>query len=172
MRTNSRYRQQRGLSPFKASLGYQLPLLDHQEEKVVVQSVHAHFQRCKRIWRQVHATLLHSFSLVQRQANCCRVPAPTYQPGQRVCLSFKDLLLETESRMLAPQFMGPFEVNQVVNPAAVCLKLPASFNIHLTFHVSWVKPVKECKLSPTAEDPSVSHLQSTGLYSLRILVIH
>lgn len=80
--------------------------------------------------------------------------------------------METESRKLVPQFVGPFEVNQMVNPAAVCLMLPASFNIHLTFHFSWVKPVKECKLSPTAEDPSVSHPvdPSRPLMGLRLAV--
>lgn len=166
MRTTSGCRQHRGLSPFMASLGYQLPLFDHQEKEVVVPSVHVNFQCCKRIWIQVRATLLHSFFQVKRQADRCRVPELKYQPGQRVWLSSKDLLLQTESRKLAPQFVGPFEVNQLINLAVVHLKLRASLIIHLTFHVSLVKPVRECKLSLTAEDPSVPHRQSTGLHSL------
>lgn len=42
----------------------------------------------------------------------------------------------------------------MVNMAAVLkLKLPVSVNVHLMFHVSWVKPVKESNLSPASDDP-------------------
>lgn len=40
----------------------------------------------------------------------------------------------------------------MVNAAAVHLRLPASLNVHPTFHVLWVKPVRESALSPTTED--------------------
>lgn len=33
------------------------------------------------------------------------------------------------------------------------LRLPTSLKVHLTFHVSRVKPVKESELSPVAEKP-------------------
>lgn len=67
--------------------------------------------------------------------------------GQRVWLCSKNLPLQTEARKLTPRFVGPFEVVQMVNPAAVHLKLPASLNIHPTLHVSRVKLVRESELS-------------------------
>lgn len=65
----------------------------------------------------------------QQQANQHQTPAPSSR------LSTKDLSLQVKSRELVPQFMGPFEVERVVNPAAVCLKLPQVFKIHPTFHI-------------------------------------
>lgn len=35
------------------------------------------------------------------------------------------------------QFVGPFEVEWMVNAAAVQLKLPASINVHPTFTLAW-----------------------------------
>lgn len=62
-------------------------------------------------------------------------------------LSSKDLPLQVESRKLASRCVGPLEVEHMVNPAAVRLKLPASLRIHPTFLVSRVKPVLESKLA-------------------------
>lgn len=50
-------------------------------------------------------------------------PALTYQHGQRVWLSSRDLPLQTKSSKLAPRFVGLFEVDQVVNTAAVLFGL-------------------------------------------------
>ena len=57
------------------------------------------------------------------------------------------------SKKLSPRFIGPFEVEAIVNPTAVCLKLPASLQIHPTFHVSQLKPVSTSTLCPPAVAP-------------------
>lgn len=62
-------------------------------------------------------------------ADCHRAPAPCYSPGQRVWLSSKDLPLQVESRKLAPRFVGPFEVEQIINPAAVRFMLLPSMKV-------------------------------------------
>lgn len=80
-------------------------------------------------------------------------PSTPLQPGQCVWPSTKDLLLQVESRKLASWFVGPFEVEQIVNPVAVRLKFPALLKVHPTFHVSRVRPVVESNLSPLADDP-------------------
>ncbi|XP_061628312.1 uncharacterized protein LOC133477511 [Phyllopteryx taeniolatus] len=73
-----------------------------------------------------------------------------YKVGQTVWLSFRDLPLQTESRKLTPRFIGPFPITELINPTSVQLKLPQALKIHPTFHLSLLKPVSTCALSPSA----------------------
>ncbi|XP_029691849.1 uncharacterized protein [Takifugu rubripes] len=140
-----------GLFAFIISLGYQPPLFEVQEDEVP--SVQANIQWCRRVCRQVRAALLWASRHSQRQANRRQTPAPSYQPGQKVWLSTKDLPLQVESQKLAPHFVGPCKVEQVVNLAAVRLKLPPAFKDTPTFLVSKVKPVAELDLVLPSKPP-------------------
>lgn len=142
-----------GMSPFSASLGYQSPLFEFQEDKVAVPSVRANLQRCRRIWKQARTAFLRSSLRSQRQADRDRAPAPSYTAGQKVWLSTRDLPPQVEARKLALRFVGPFEGDRMVNPVAVHLYLPASLNVHPTFHISQVKPVQESALVPPPASP-------------------
>ncbi|KAK3560479.1 hypothetical protein QTP86_009609 [Hemibagrus guttatus] len=59
--------------------------------------------------------------------------------GQRVWLSTQYLKLKLRCRKLSPKFIGPFEIVRQVNPVYYRLRLPASYRICLTFHVSLLK---------------------------------
>ena len=113
----------------------------------------AHMRRCRRTWRRARSALLRATNRSQHQANRRRTPAPQYTPGQRVWLWSKDLPSKVDSRKLAPRFVGPFEIESLVNPCAVRLKLPSSLRVHPTFHVSQVKPVSTSPLSPPTKAP-------------------
>lgn len=91
-------------------------------------------------------TLLRTVETYRTNAKRRRVPAPSYQVGQRVWRSTANLHLGMENKKLAPLFVGPFPFSKVVNPVAVHLRLPRPLCIHLTFHVSKVKPVNPCAL--------------------------
>ena len=97
--------------------------------------------------------LLRTHGQNRRLADRWHTPALEYEPGQRVWLSAKDIPLSVTSKKLSPRFIGPFEVEVIVNPTAVRLKLPALLGIHPTFYVSQLKPVSTSTLCPPAVAP-------------------
>ena len=151
-----------GLSPFMCSLGYQPPLFPSQETEAAVPSVRAHLRRCRRIWKTARDAMITNRDRVERSANRRRVPAPAYRPGQRVWLLARDLHLPTVSRKLAPRYVGPYPIAQVINPSALRLTLPSSLKIHPVFHVSQVKPVATSGLSPPAPIPPPPRILEGG----------
>ncbi|XP_054645991.1 uncharacterized protein LOC129188890 [Dunckerocampus dactyliophorus] len=142
-----------GMSPFKVAYGYQPPLFPSQEAEVAVPSVQVHLRRARRIWRETVAALGRTAARNRRLADRHRIPAPTYQVGDEVWLSSKDLPLAGTNRKLAPRFVGPYTVDSIINPSSVRLKLPSSLKVHPVFHVSCLKPVSTSHLCPPVEAP-------------------
>lgn len=89
-----------GVSPFKASLGYQPPLFRSQESKLAVPSIQHHLCHCCKVWRDTCAALLRTSSSNKRLADHRRRHAPEYKSGQKVWLSSKNIPLKTDSKKL------------------------------------------------------------------------
>lgn len=168
---NSHLSSATGLSPFEASLGYQPPLFPAEEEKeIAVNSVRHHIRCCKTFWDRATSALNRTAELNRRWADRKRRPAPTLVAGQKVWLSTKDILLKSVSRKLSPRYIGPYEIERLVGSSAVRLRLPPSFRLHPTFHVSQVKPVHSSPLWPPAEPPPPRIIGGHPAYTVRRIV--
>lgn len=129
------------MSHFECSLGYVPPLFPIQEEDIAVPSVQTHILHCSKIWRDTRSTMLCSLERNSCLADNHQIPEPNYPPSQKVWISSNDIWLKTDSKKHFPCYLGPFEIESIINPSVVRLKLPRSMRIHLSFHVSKLKPV-------------------------------
>ncbi|KAK3569743.1 hypothetical protein QTP86_004065 [Hemibagrus guttatus] len=105
-----------------------------------VPAVEEWYQRSQEVWERAHVRLQRAVRSQRIQADRRRRPHPSYQVGQRVWLSTRNLRLKLPCRKLNPRFIGPFEIIRQVNPVAYWLRLPAAYRICPTFHVSLLKP--------------------------------
>ncbi|KAK3549103.1 hypothetical protein QTP70_031898 [Hemibagrus guttatus] len=137
---NSLIHSSMGLMPFQCVLGYQPPLFPLSGEPSNVLAVEEWYRLSQEVWERAHVRLQRAVRRQRIQADRRRRPHPSYQVGQKVWLSTQNLRLKLPCRKLSPKFIGPFEIIRQVNPVAYRLRLPASYRICPTFHVSLLKP--------------------------------
>ena len=84
-------------------------------------------------------------------ANRIRSPAPVYAPGDLVWLRSSHLPLTFDK--LSDKYLGPFPIVSVISPSAVTLKLPPTWRVHPTFHVSSLKKY----IPPSCDSQTILH---------------
>ncbi|KAK3548304.1 hypothetical protein QTP70_009571 [Hemibagrus guttatus] len=151
---NSLIHSSTGLTPFQCVLGYQPPLFPWSGEPSDVLAVEEWYRLSQEVWERAHVRLQRAVRRQRIQADRRRRPHPSYQVGQKVWLSTRNLRLKLPCRKLNPKFVGPFEIVRQVNPVAYRLRLPASYRICPTFHVSLLKPAHSSAVETGAcEEP-------------------
>ncbi|KAK3517316.1 hypothetical protein QTP70_003234 [Hemibagrus guttatus] len=123
-------------------LGYQPPLFPWSGEPSDVPAVEDWYRVSQEVWKRAHVRLQRAVRRQRIQADQSRHPYPSYQVRQKVWLSTWNLSLKLPCRKLSPKFVGPFEIVRQVNPVVYRLRLPASYRICPTFHVSLLKPAQ------------------------------
>ncbi|KAK3527161.1 hypothetical protein QTP86_014579 [Hemibagrus guttatus] len=141
---NSLIHSSTGLTPFQCVLGYQPPLFPWSGEPSDVPAVEEWYQRSQEVWERAHVRLQRAVRSQRIQADRRRRPHPSYQVGQRVWLSTRNLHLKLPCRKLNPRFIGPFEIIRKVTPEGASAAAPPAASIC---------PTVTCPLLPGPADP-------------------
>ncbi|KAL0162348.1 hypothetical protein M9458_041744, partial [Cirrhinus mrigala] len=163
---NSLRQDTTGLTPFQCILGFQPPLFPWTEEPTHVPAVDHWFRESERVWDSAHCHLQHAIRRHKDFADARRRAAPSYQPGDKVWLSTKDIRLRLPCRKLSPRYIGPFEILRQINEVTYQLQLPPRYRIHPTFHVSLLKPYFP-SATAEAEPPPPEILDQPSVYTVR-----
>ena len=136
-----------GFSPFALNYGraprvpFQVPAGQSRPADSPVKAVTDLRARLEADLKEAKQLLNDAKSRQKHYADTRRSQAPTYKPGDMVLLNTRNIRLKgPASTKLLPKWLGPFQVESVINPAACKLALPNTMRIHPTFHVSLLKP--------------------------------
>ncbi|KAL0151694.1 hypothetical protein M9458_052993 [Cirrhinus mrigala] len=128
------------------------------------------FQESERVWDSAHHHLQRAVCRSKHFADARRRTSPTFQPGDQVWLSTRDLRLRLPCRKLSPRYIGPFKILRQNNDVMFQLQLPPRYRIHPTFHVSLLKPFFPSATEPPGaelEHPPPEVLDQPSIYSVR-----
>ena len=93
-------------------------------------------------WPLLVQTLEKAKAAYKKYADRKRSPTPKWGVGDGAYLSTKNLRCIQASRKLAPRYVGPFKIIEVLNEVTVRLQLPKNLRkVHNVFRVSMLKKV-------------------------------
>ena len=78
----------------------------------------------------------HTKAIQSDTGNRRRTPDPIFRPGDKVWLDARNIKTQRPLVKLDHRSLGLFEVFENIGASTVCLRLPATVQIHPIFHVS------------------------------------
>ncbi|SOV05431.1 uncharacterized protein UDID_18426 [Ustilago sp. UG-2017a] len=103
-------------------------------------AAHSYADQLKQLHDYVCGELVKANSQLAEQFDKHQLPAPQFQPGDRVWLSADNIRSLHPTKKLDYRRLGPFSVSEVISSHAYCLQLPPSMKIHNVFHVDRLEP--------------------------------
>lgn len=144
-----------GMTPFKALMGYDPQLAKSARDAPPGEGVPSAIERVKKI---IHLRdHLMSRLRVARESQAKYYNAKhqprSYNVGDLVLLSTKNLQLKEPKKKLSFKYIGPFKVLQAIGRQAYRLALPSKYRVHDVFHVSLLEAFHAREHAAIAEMP-------------------
>jgi hypothetical protein len=117
-------------------------LLTGREEAIPVK-VDKWASRFNKVWTNVRKNLELAQGRQKHYADKKRREASSYNVGDLVLLNGKNITTTIPSKKLDYKYLGPFEIEEILGPNVMKLKLPKTMRIHPVFHVSLLKRFQE-----------------------------
>jgi len=129
-----------GMSPFYANYSLHLVALHptSTEPLNLVCKVDAHW--INTVHDESNKGLEEAQELMQWYTDPSRNLSPAYQVGDLVMLRGRNIKTRRPSKKLDQMNHGPFQIEKIISPLAVCLTLPRKWKIHNVFHISLLEP--------------------------------
>jgi len=125
-------------SPFFANYGYdpRMDFLDEQTLPTDDQEARSFVVTMTELHAHLRTEIGYAQERQQENADWRRVPAPSFQVGDKVWLNVKNIRTRRPSQKLDNKRHGPYEVKGKIGTHAYRLDLPNTMKIHNVFHVS------------------------------------
>lgn len=152
-----------GMSPFFATYGFdpRMDFLDDQVAENGSQDADQFIQTMNGIHEHLRSEITYAQGRQQEGANAHRLPAPSFQPGDKVWLNAKNIRTRRPAKKLDNCRLGPFQIKEPVGTHAYRLALPTSMRIHDVFHVSLLDLVADNPL-PGQQMPPLPPVEVDG----------
>lgn len=167
---NQRTHTVTGKSPFELLLGYQPKAIGTVHPKPKHPSTEERLDKLRE-WRE-NALASHNraaATMAKRRA----AGNVSFKKGDKVFLESTNLALPYPNRKLAPKREGPFTIEQVMGPATVRLKLPATWKVHPVFHTSLISHYRTTpEHGPNYVSPPPEIIEGTEEWEVEAIINH
>jgi len=131
-----------GMTPFFANYGFHPAAIDPPTEGPLnpASTIYAHWMQT--VHEESRQGLEAAQERMRRYTDPARRSPPAYRIGDLVMLNGRNIKTHRPMKKLDHKNHGPFQVEKIISPLAVCLILPRKWKIHNVFHVSLLEPYR------------------------------
>jgi hypothetical protein len=126
------------MTPFEVMYGYCPDFTVSVGPPTKFPALNSRLQLLRETHKEAEASLCMGKCAMKQTFKANKPPPHTFQPGQKVWLSSKDISTSYPSRKLTPQQLGPYKITERTGDLTYRLLLPPSMCQHPVFHVDLV----------------------------------
>jgi len=131
-----------GMTPFYANYGFHPAAMNPTSTEPLNTASQAYAHWMHTVHDKSRKGLEDAQERMRQYTDPTRKEPPAYQVGDMVMLNGRIIKTRRPSRKLDHKNHGPFQIEKIVSPLAVCLTLPWKWKIHNLFHVSLLEPYR------------------------------